>query len=135
MDMKEILKNSKTIAVVGISSDPSRTSNWVASYMQSHGYKIIPVNPKEKGKKILGEPVFDNLLSIEEGIDIVNIFRRPEFVYLHVEEAVRVHAKVVWMQLGIINREAAKLAEDNGITVIMNRCIATTHSHLSGDTV
>lgn len=132
MDIEAILKNSKVIAVVGISADPSRTSHWVASYMQSKGYKILPVNPKETGNKILGEVVSADLLSIKEDIDIVDIFRRPEFVYPHVEEAVKVHAKVVWMQLGIVNREAAKLAEDNGITVIMNRCIATMYSRLLG---
>lgn len=131
-DIQGILNNSKVIAVVGLSPNSAKTSHWVASYMQSKGYKIIPVNPREAGRNILGEPVFENLLSIKEDIDIVNIFRRSEFVYPHVKEAVKVHAKIVWMQLGIINKEAAKLAEDNGITVIMNRCIATTHSNLFG---
>ena len=132
IDIREILENSKVIAVVGISANPSKTSHWVSSYMQKHGYKIIPVNPKEAGGKILGESVFKNLLSVEENIDIVNIFRRSEFVYPHVEEAVKTNAKVVWMQLGIFNEDAAKLAENNGFKVIMNRCIATTHSHLFG---
>ena len=132
MDIKTILEAADTIAVVGLSSDPSRTSHWVASYLQSRGYRIIPVNPKEAGNNILGERVYADLISVPEDVDIVNIFRRSEFVYPHVEEAVKIHAKVVWMQLGINNEQAARLAEDNGIAVIMNRCIATTHSHLFG---
>ncbi len=132
MDVKKILENSKVIAVVGLSPDPSRTSNWVASYMQSKGYRIIPVNPRETGKEILGEKVYSDILSIPQEIDIVNIFRRSEFVYPHVEEAVKKNAKVVWMQLGIINEEAAEYARKHGLEVVMNRCIATTHSSLFG---
>ncbi len=132
MDLREILEKSHIIAVVGLSPDKSRTSNWVASYMQSRGYKIIPVNPREAGKKILGERVYPDLLSIPFDIDIVNIFRRSEFVYPHVKEAVKKGAKVVWMQLGIYNEEAAELARKNDIEVVMNMCIATTHSAIFG---
>ncbi len=132
MDLKEILENARTIAVVGLSPDRSRTSNWVASYMQSRGYRIVPVNPRETGKKILGERVYPDLLSIPFDVDIVNIFRRSEFVYPHVEEAVKKKAKVVWMQLGVYNEEAAELARENGLEVVMNMCIATTHSAIFG---
>ncbi len=132
MDLREILEGSHVIAVVGLSPDKRRTSNWVASYMQSRGYKIVPVNPKEVGGTILGEKVYPDLLSIPFDIDIVNIFRRSEFVYPHVEEAVVKGTKVIWMQLGIANEKAAELAREHGIEVVMNMCIATTHSALFG---
>ena len=132
MDLREILESSHVIAVVGLSPDRSRTSNWVASYMQSRGYKIVPVNPKMAGKEILGERVYSNLTGIPFDIDIVNIFRRSEFVYPHVEEAVKRGVKVIWMQLGIYNEKAAELAKSNGIEVVMNMCIATTHSAIFG---
>ncbi len=132
MDLREILEGSHVIAVVGLSPDKRRTSNWVASYMQSRGYKIVPVNPKEAGGTILGEKVYPDLLSIPFDIDIVNIFRRSEFVYPHVEEAVVKGTKVIWMQLGIANEKAAELAREHGIEVVMNMCIATTHSALFG---
>lgn len=118
----EILKRSKNIAVVGISDKPGRDSGWIARLLRDNGYKVFGVNPTlDKFENI---PVFKSLKDIPEPIDIVDIFRRPEFVTEIVQEAIQIKAKVVWMQLGVINYEAEKIAKEAGLTVIMNRCIA-----------
>jgi len=123
--LEKIFKDSKTIAVVGLSSNPVRPSYSVARYLQSQGYKIIPVNPKEK--EVLGERSYPDLISIPEKVDLVNIFRRSEEVPPVVEQAIKIKAKVVWMQEGIVNEEAAKKAYDAGLTVIMDRCMYKEH--------
>ena len=124
----EILTESKTIAVVGLSPKPERDSYEVAHYMQEAGYRTIPVNPK--AEEILGEKVYPDLASIPDKIDIVDIFRRSEHVPPIVDEAISVGAKTVWMQLGVVNEEAAKKATDAGLDVVMDRCILREHKRL-----
>jgi uncharacterized protein len=125
----EILKNYKTIAVVGLSSNRARPSHGVAEYMQSAGYRIIPVNPNEK--EVLGEKSYARLEDVPEKIEIVDIFRRAEEVSPAVESAIRVGAKVVWMQLGIENAEAAEKARAAGLVVIEDACIHVEHKKRS----
>lgn len=118
----EILKHAKNIAVVGISDKPGRDSGWIARLLRDNGYKVFGVNPTlDKFDDI---PVFKSLKDIPEPIDIVDIFRRSEFVTEIVQDAIDIKAKVVWMQLGVVNYEAERLAREAGLKVIMNRCIA-----------
>lgn len=123
--IKELLIKYKTVAVIGLSSDEGRPSYGVSRYMQRCGYKIIPVNPKEK--EILGEKVYPSLSAIPEKVDIVDIFRRSEFVPPVVEEAVKIGAKVIWMQEGVVNQAAAQFAAQQGIVVVMDKCIFKEH--------
>jgi uncharacterized protein len=125
----DILRASRTIAVVGLSSRKFRPSYGVAQYMQRAGYRIIPVNPKES--QILGEKCYPDLDSIPDAVDLVDIFRRPEFVPAIVEAAIRKGAKVIWMQEGVVHEPAARLAEAAGLQVIMDRCILKDHRHLA----
>jgi hypothetical protein len=129
--MEKIFKQSKTIAVVGLSSNPVRASHSVARYLQSQGYQIIPVNPNEK--EVLGEKAYPDLLSIPEKVDIVDIFRRSEDVPPIVDQAIQMKAKVVWMQEGIVNEEAAKRANAAGLTVIMDKCMYKEHCRCKPD--
>lgn len=124
----EILTNYRTIAVVGLSSEPDRPAYSIARYLKKKGYRIIPVNPGET--EVLGEMAYPDLSSVPEPIEIVNIFRRPEFVPDVVEEAIAVGAKAVWMQEGIVNGKAAKAAEDAGLLVVMDRCIRSEHRRM-----
>src|SRR5438045_4033684 len=117
----EILKKCKTIAVVGLSSNPMRPSHGVTEYMQSAGYRIIPVNPNET--EVLGEKSYARLEDVSEKIDIVNVFRRAEEVPPVVESAIRIGAKAVWMQLGVENEQAAEKARAAGLVVIEDACI------------
>jgi hypothetical protein len=128
VEVKEILKTSKTIAVVGLSPKESRPSNLVARYLMDVGYKVVPVNPGHN--EILGQKCYPNLLAIGGSIDIVDIFRRSEKVLPVVEDAVAIGAKVVWMQQGVINHEAAKRAREAGLAVIMDRCLKIDHNNL-----
>lgn len=121
-EIKSLLEGAGNIAVVGLSDSPDRTSHMVASAMKDRGYRIIPVNPKGSDT-ILGEKRYDTLSDVPEPIDIVNVFRRSEHCLPVAEEAVKVGAKVLWLQSGIINEEAAQVAEAAGLTVIMDRCI------------
>ena len=121
----EILKNYKTIAVVGLSSNPMRPSHGVTEYMQEAGYRIIPVNPKET--EVLGEKSWARLEDVPEKIEIVDIFRRAEEVAAVVESAIRVGAKVVWMQLGVENEAAAEKARAAGLVVVEDACILVEH--------
>lgn len=121
----ELLKNSKNIAVVGLSSSPMRPSYGVAAYMQTQGYKIIPVNPEINGA--LGEKAYAKLADTPEKIDIVNIFRRPEFVPGVVDEAIRLKPAAIWMQEGVRHDAAAEKARKAGIFVIQDRCILKEH--------
>ncbi len=125
-DIKQLLSNAKTIAVVGLSNKPDRASYGVAEYMQRAGYRIIPVNPVLT-EPVLGEQPVASLSDIKEPIDIVDIFRRAEDVPPVVEEAIVVGAKAVWMQLGIVNQEAAAAAEAAGLEVVMDKCIKVEH--------
>jgi hypothetical protein len=124
----EILRAPKTIAVIGLSGRRFRPSYGVSEYMQSAGYRVIPVNPNES--EVLGEKAYATLDEIPEPIDIVNIFRRPEFVPEIVDAAIRIGAKTVWMQEGVEHHEAAQKAEAAGITVVMDRCILKEHRKL-----
>jgi len=121
----ELLKRANTIAVVGLSNDPLRPSHGVSAYMQSQGYRIIPVNPKIKSS--LGEKAYASLLDVPEKIDIVDIFRRPEFVEEVVDQAIRVKVPAIWMQEGVIHEKAAEKARKNGIFVVMDQCILVEH--------
>jgi len=125
----EVLRNYGTIAVVGLSSDPERPSLSVAAYLQDHGYRIIPVNPNES--EVLGENAYPNLSSIDEPVEIVQIFRRPKHAPDLVEEAIRIGAKAIWMQEGISHDAAAARARAAGMAVVMDRCMRTEHRKLS----
>ena len=124
----EILRTARTIAVVGLSGRRFRPSYGVSEYMQSAGYRIIPVNPNES--EVLGEKAYAALDEITEPVDIVDIFRRPEFVPEIVDAAIRIGAKVIWMQEGVEHPDAARKAEDAGLTVVMDRCILKEHRKL-----
>ena len=121
-EIRSILEGTKTIAVVGLSDKPDRTSYMVSAAMQDRGYRIIPVNPNGDDM-ILGEKRYASLLEVPEPIDIVNVFRRSEHCLPVAEEAVKAGAKVLWLQQGIVNEEAAGIAEAAGLKVIMDRCI------------
>jgi predicted CoA-binding protein len=127
--ISELLHSSHTIAVVGLSSKRFRPSHGVAEYMQRCGYRIIPVNPLET--RILGEPCYADLDSVPGPIDIVDIFRRSEFVPEIVEAAIRKGAKAIWMQEGVIHEAAARRAQQAGLEVIMDRCILKDHRRLA----
>jgi predicted CoA-binding protein len=127
--ISELLHSSRTIAVIGLSAKRFRPSHGVAEYMQHSGYRIIPVNPLET--QILGETCYPDLDSVPGPVDIVDIFRRSEFVPEIVEAAIRKGAKVVWMQEGVIHEDAARRAEKAGLTVIMDRCILKDHRRLA----
>jgi uncharacterized protein len=128
MTVKEILENYKTIAVVGLSSDTWRASFGVSRFMQNVGYRIIPVNPNET--EVLGEKAYNSLDEVPGPIEIVNVFRRPEFVPEVVEAAIRRGAKVIWMQEGVIHERAAERARQAGLDVVMDRCILKEHMRL-----
>jgi predicted CoA-binding protein len=130
-NIPEILKSSKTIAVVGLSASPMRVSNGVSAYMQRAGYRIIPVNPNET--EVLGEPSYSTLEDVPKSsgpIDIVNVFRRPEFVADIVESAIKIGAKTVWMQEGVVDEGAAARAREAGLEVVMDKCILKEHRKL-----
>ena len=129
---EEVLKYSHVVAMVGLSSNPERPSHIVASYLRENGYRIIPVNPNEKS--VLGETSYSNLASISERVDVVDIFRRSEDILPIVQEAIRIGAKAVWMQEGIVNAEAAEIAKRAGLKVVMDRCMRKEHQKLQGQT-
>jgi len=121
-DIAELLTNARTIAMVGASDRPDRPSYGVMRFLQDHGYRVLPVNPQITGEHVHGEYVWRELSQIGVPIDIVDIFRRPQAAGEAVDEAIRVGAKAVWMQIGVINEEAAKRAEAAGLKVVMDRC-------------
>jgi len=127
--MMEILKSAKTIASVGLSSNQEKESFWIVAYLMEQGYTILPVNPN--ADEILGVNVYKSLSDIPDKVDIVQVFRRPEDVPPVVEEAIKIGAKVVWMQEGIVNEEAAKMARDVGLQVVMDACMRATHRRLN----
>jgi uncharacterized protein len=128
MTISEILKSTRTIAVVGLSSNPMRPSNGVSQYMQRSGYRVIPVNPNEK--EVLGEKSYAKLEDVPESIDCVNVFRRSQFVPEIVESAIRIGAKSLWLQEGVIHEPAAARAKQAGLSVVMDRCILKEHRKL-----
>ena len=120
--IKEILSKYKTIAMVGVSKDPTKASTIVMKYMQKFGFKVIPVNPKAKGEKILGEEVFEKLEDIKTPVDIVDVFRPSVEAYKYAEDTVKIGAKVLWLQLGIRSSKAKEMLESKNIKYIDNRC-------------
>ena len=121
-DIKEILDKNKTIAMIGVSKDRKKPSTIVMKYMQEYGFKVIPVNPRAKGEKILGEEVFEKITDIKEKIEIVDVFRPSKEVYAIAEDAVKIGAKVLWLQLGIRDEKAKELVEKNDIEYVDNKC-------------
>ena len=121
-DIREILDKNKTIAMVGVSKDPKKPSTIVMKYMQEYGFKVIPVNPKAKGDKILGEEVYEKITDIKQKVDIIDVFRPSNEVYAIAEDAVKIGAKVLWLQLGIRDEKAKELVEKNDIDYVDNKC-------------
>jgi predicted CoA-binding protein len=129
-ELRRILKTNHTIAVVGLSADWYRPSYFAAKYMQEHGFRIIPVNPKYD--EILGEKCYPNLKAIPEPVDIVDVFRKPDDCAPIAQDAVAIGAKVLWLQLGVMNEEAARIAEAGGLEVVMDRCVKIEYARLFG---
>ncbi|WP_042223665.1 CoA-binding protein [Oceanobacillus manasiensis] len=127
-NIKQILENAKTIAVVGLSDNQERTSYQISAAMQKQGYRIIPVNPTVK--EVLGEKAYPSLQDVPEDIDIINVFRRPEFLPAIAEEATQTNCNIFWAQQGIVNQEAYDYLKENDFTVIMDLCIKVVHAVL-----
>ena len=121
-DIKEILSKYKTIAMVGVSNNPTKASTIVMKYMQEYGYKVYPVNPRVEGQKILGQEVFAKISDIKDQIDIVDVFRPSKEVYDIAEDTIKIGAKVLWLQLGIRDEKAKELMEKNDIKYVENKC-------------
>lgn len=128
--LRKILKDTNTIAMVGLSDKWYRPSNFAAKYLLDHGYNVIPVNPAYK--EVLGQKCYKSLLDIKEKVAVVDCFRKPEEIPRIARDAVKIGAKVLWMQLGIENEEARKIAENAGLEVVMNRCMKIEHGRLFG---
>ena len=124
------LSGARTVAIVGLSKDPLRPSNFIGFYLKRHGYKVVPVNPREQ--EILGEKSYPSLGDIPFPVDIVDVFRRPDAVPDIAREAVAIKAKVLWLQFGVISPEAAKIATDGGLDVVMDRCMKVEHARHLG---
>lgn len=129
-EMKEILLSIKTIASVGLSSSDEKESYWIVSYLKQQGYRIIPVNPT--ATEILGEKVYASLSDIPDKVDVVQVFRKSEDVPPIVDEAIKIGAKVVWMQAGVVHEGAARKAREAGLQVVMDACMRATHMRLIG---
>ena len=121
-EIKDILSKYKTIAMIGVSKDLTKTSTIVMKYMQKYGYKVIPVNPRAKGEKILGEDVYEKITDIKEPVDIVDVFRPSKEAFPIAEDTVKIGAKVLWLQLGIRDENAKKLMEKNNLDYVENKC-------------
>ena len=128
--LRQVLQNHRTIAVVGLSADWFRPSYFAAKYMQEHGYRIIPVNPKYI--EILGETCYPSLKDIPHPVDIVDVFRKPADTPAIAQESVNIGAKVFWLQLGVINHDAQAIAQNAGLTVVVDRCVKIEHARLFG---
>jgi predicted CoA-binding protein len=128
-EMMDILKTANTIASVGLSSNMQKESYWIVAYLMEQGYTIHPVNPTTD--EILGRKAYPSLSDISDKVDVVQVFRRPEDVPPVVEEAIKIGAKVVWMQEGIVNEEAARMAREAGLQVVMDACMRATHKRLA----
>ena len=129
-EIQAILKDAKTVAMVGLSNKSERPSNFVASYLLSEGYQVIPVNPR--ATEILGQKSYPDLKSIPVPIDVVDVFRAPAACDAIIEEVIEVGAKAVWLQLGVVNRNAANAALDAGLTVVMDACMKIEHGRYNG---
>jgi uncharacterized protein len=127
--IREVVSSAQTIAVVGLSPRESRDSHMVARYLREQGYRVIPVNPNTD--EVLGEKSYPSLTDVPDTIDLVNVFRRPEFVPDIAREAVEVGAKVIWMQIGVVNDEAARIAAVGGLKVVMDRCLMVEHRRIA----
>ena len=130
LTLRRVLHETRTLAVVGLSADWFRPSNFAAKYMQEHGYRVIPVNPRYQ--EILGEKCYPDLRSIPEPVDMVDVFRKPADCLPIAEDAVAIGARFLWLQIGVINQEAQALAESAGLTVIMDRCVKIEYARLFG---
>jgi uncharacterized protein len=130
--LRRILKTSHTIAMVGLSDQWFRPSHFVAKYLQQHGYRVLPVNPRLAGSKLLGETVAASLLELTQPVDMVDVFRRTEDVLPIAQAAVKIGAKVLWQQIGVVNREADALARAAGMDSVMDRCVKIEHGRLFG---
>ena len=130
-EIRRLLSEARTVAVVGLSDRPHRTSHAIARTLQGFGYRIFPVNPN-LGGPVLGEEPYSRVREIPEGVDIVDVFRRGETVFPVAEDAVAAGAKVLWMQSGVVNEEAAAHAREHGLTVVMDRCIKVDYAYLVG---
>lgn len=128
--IQRALREAKTIAIVGLSSNPLRASNFVGFYLQRHGYRVIPVNPREQ--EVFGEKSYDSLRAVPVPVDIVNVFRAPDALPGIAQEAVAIGAKYLWCQFGVINEEGARIAEEGGLSVVMDRCIKVEHARYAG---
>ena len=128
--IREILQSARTIAIVGLSSNPLRPSNYVGFYLQRHGYRVVPVNPNER--EALGEPAYARLSDIPFEVDVVDVFRAPPFVPAVAEEAVAIGARALWLQFGVISGQGAQIAERGGLKVVMDRCIKVEHARNLG---
>jgi uncharacterized protein len=126
----ETLRTARTVAVVGLSSNELRPSNFVGFYLKRHGYRVIPVNPREES--ILGETSYPSLSAIPEPVDVVDVFRAPDAVPAIAEEAVTIGAKTLWLQYGVISPEGAEIAERGGVAVVMDRCMKIEHARYLG---
>lgn len=130
LTIQRVLHTAGTIAIVGLSSNELRASYFVGYYLKRHGYRTVPVNPREK--EILGEACYPSLLDVPEPVDVVNVFRTPDALPGIAREAVAIRAGTLWCQFGVINDEGARIAEDGGVTVIMDRCIKVEHARYAG---
>ncbi len=128
--IQRVLHGARTIAIVGLSANVLRASHFVGFYLQRHGYRVIPVNPRET--EVLGETSYASLLDVPVAIDIVNVFRAPDALPAIAREAVEIHAGALWCQFGVINEEGARIAEEGGATVIMDRCLKVEHARYAG---
>ena len=128
--IQTILHTGRTVAIVGLSSNVLRPSNFVGFYLQRHGYRVIPVNPRETD--VLGETSYASLLDVPVPVDIVNVFRAPDAVPAIAREAVEIGAGALWCQFGVINEEGARIAEEAGVPVIMDRCLKVEHARYAG---
>jgi predicted CoA-binding protein len=130
LTIQRVLNSARTIAVVGLSGNELRASNFVGYYLKRHGYQVIPVNPRET--EILGEKCYPSLLDVPVPVDVVNVFRAPAALPGIARDAVAIGAGALWCQFGVINEEGAKIASDGGMTVIMDRCIKVEHARYVG---
>ena len=130
LTIQRVLHTAKTIAVVGLSNNHLRASYFVGYYLRRHGYQVIPVNPRES--EILGQTCYPSLRDVPEHVDIVNVFRAPDALPDIAREAVEIGADALWCQFGVINEEGAQLAEDGGVTVVMDRCLKVEHARYVG---
>jgi uncharacterized protein len=130
LTIQRVLHSARTIAIVGLSNNELRASNFVGFYLKRHGYRVIPVNPREA--EIIGETCYPGLLDVPVPVDVVNVFRAPDAVPGIARDAVAIQAGTLWCQFGVINEEAARIAEDGNVSVIMDRCLKVEHARYAG---